>query len=684
MTTRQLKDRKSALRLDRENDATDNSLRSKLAKRKMSMGPLHSILEGAGEESVSRRRVKTIHYSLFETLRCVETIPQVDGSEFEWEMCQPNLLLARTLQDSKQLAKIYAEKMAEKPSSRESPWRLIVCFDEYTPGSLSHPQPDRKTMDIAFNFLELGASHLSIPSTWMIPVAVRAKKMSQAIGGWSACLARFLRVLLVGDLGMQTVGVAFRFEGQDYELFAALECLVSDGEGLKFALNIMGANGLRPCIRCRNVLKKGSELACLSADGFFVEIGCSDSTKFVPSTPGDLDCEVAAVLAARREFEAGTINKTRFERIETAYGIKANPRGLMSDTRLRLCFSLLRVVHEDWMHGMVQDGCMTIAFQLFIRSCNEKLQVPLLGKLELFLKADWKFPGYIKNKMSVLWKMFSSTAREHQGQDRVRTKGTASEQLGLYILTRHFCETVIVAIAESDGVDLTSELDAYRAWCDVMDKIMLLKQGHAGQVTSGQLVSELARAIDRAIAVQIAVYGSDEITPKSHRMQHIPAQIEKAGFVVDCFLIEKLHLVSKDALTNVHNPARFEGSLLAGICERQRQALRNNIFYGLVGKTVPLHGFLGTLAARKMNCLGMRLAVDDIVFRGEEFGLITACAEDASQAYAIVDVWHKVAQVAPHASRCVRCNICQAWPASEVQQAPCWYIEGAEIVVLTR
>ncbi len=121
----------------------------------------------------------------------------------------------------------------------------------------------------------------------------------------------------------------------------------------------------------------------------------------------------------------------------------------------------------------------------------------------------------------------------------------------------------------------------------------------------------------------------------------------------------------------MHDPVRFEGSLLAGICERQRQSLRaDNIFYGLVGQTVPLRCFFGPLAARKMNCLGMRLAVDDIVFRGEEFGLITACAEDASQAFAIVDVWHKVAQVAPHASRCVRCNMCQAWPASDVKQAP--------------
>ena len=82
---------------------------------------------------------------------------------------------------------------------------------------------------------------------------------------------------------------------------------------------------------------------------------------------------------------------------------------------------------------------------------------------------------------------------------------------------------------------------------------------------------------------------------------------------------------------------------------------------------MPLHGFLGTLAASKMNCFGMHISVGDVVFRGEAFGVVAACAEDASEVYVIVDVWHKVRQVAPHAFRCARCDMRQAWPGSEIQ-----------------
>ena len=103
---------------------------------------------------------------------------------------------------------------------------------------------------------------------------------------------------------MQTVGAPFRFEGRVFTIYATLECLLSDGEGLKVALDTLGFNGIRPCIRCQNVLRKGSGLASRRVG--FVEVGCADHTKFVPSTPQDLEREVNTVVAARAQVLAGT------------------------------------------------------------------------------------------------------------------------------------------------------------------------------------------------------------------------------------------------------------------------------------------------------------------------------------------------------------------------------------------
>ena len=268
----------------------------------------------------------------------------------------------------------------------------------------------------------------------MVPVALRSMIISKAIGNWSAVLAIFLRVLLFGDLGFQRVGATFTHNGNSYTVFARLRALLSDGEGLKYALDIMGHGGLRPCIRCKNVLKKGSDLAWRSDEGF-VEIGCSDSSKFVLSELANLDQEVAAVMAAYKAREAGTMSNTRFKKIETAHGIHANPRGLMFCIRLRMSFSVLTVLHEDWMHGMAQDGCLTHAFNRLIEASSSKMEGFGLNDVESFLKSVSRFPAFRDGKGNCLWRLF----RSNSGTDSFRMRGTASDQLTLYILLRYFC-----------------------------------------------------------------------------------------------------------------------------------------------------------------------------------------------------------------------------------------------------
>ena len=90
------------------NEPAEHSLRRALAGRKISAGVLRSITQvvQATPEIASTplEKITAISESVFETVRHVEIVPQKDGSEFQWEMCQPSLLLARTLQDSETLA----------------------------------------------------------------------------------------------------------------------------------------------------------------------------------------------------------------------------------------------------------------------------------------------------------------------------------------------------------------------------------------------------------------------------------------------------------------------------------------------------------------------------------------------------------------------------------------------------
>ena len=157
-------------------------------------------------------------------------------------------------------------------------------------------------MTLAYNFLELGPGALCVAATWLIPVAVRSAYMAGAVGGLSACLAKYFKKHLSGPLGVQTVGVVFNLDGTTHTIYARLTNILADGEGLKYGLDVFGYGGLVPCIRCMNVLKKGSNLAH-RRPGFFVEVGCYiyESRRFILRGQAELVADMIELRDARAE-----------------------------------------------------------------------------------------------------------------------------------------------------------------------------------------------------------------------------------------------------------------------------------------------------------------------------------------------------------------------------------------------
>ena len=170
--------RKRALELAANADTRAKTLRSLLAGRKISLSTIteiaHAVQTLGGDLDVSIEELKIAGASYFESVRWSEQVLMQNGTFFEWTMCDPNLLLQKTLNECPSLARFYLHRMAEHPCSVDDPWSLIVMFDAFTPGSISCPRPlMQKTMNVAFNFLELGPAALSLDEIWLLPVSVR-------------------------------------------------------------------------------------------------------------------------------------------------------------------------------------------------------------------------------------------------------------------------------------------------------------------------------------------------------------------------------------------------------------------------------------------------------------------------------------------------------------------------------
>ena len=69
-------------------------------------------------------------------------------------------------------------------------------------------------------------------------------------------LCIMLQRLLIGPMGLATVGLLLHVELESRMLYGKLASLLSDGDGLRMGLDWKGATSLKPCIKHFNVWKK--------------------------------------------------------------------------------------------------------------------------------------------------------------------------------------------------------------------------------------------------------------------------------------------------------------------------------------------------------------------------------------------------------------------------------------------
>ena len=278
-------------------------------------------------DSARSAKIADANLATFFGLRHVQRLPMVGHEQpFEWEMCDPNRLVAYLIDRCPRLADAFADAANRFPCSASQPWHLVIGFDEFTPGNLLRPNNARKTMALNFSFMELGQERLWHDDCWFTPVLVRRTVIAEAEGGWSAMLRAYLHLHLFSNTGIATAGLPLVLGGQPFLLFAKLSHMLADAEGHRAALEWKGAAGLKCCLRHWNVLKLNSDLA--HRDRTFVEIDCSDPTKFQKTEHNDLFDQIDMLVAMRARVDAGIVPKSRLERLQMVCGFSCTPQGL--------------------------------------------------------------------------------------------------------------------------------------------------------------------------------------------------------------------------------------------------------------------------------------------------------------------------------------------------------------------
>jgi hypothetical protein len=570
---------------------------------------------------VSRTEMVQQFHDRFDMVKTSVNLPNRDGSVSEWAIADPGLLLSMVLRERRELAHMFAAALEAHPCSELNPWRIIVGFDEFTPGNKTKLDNRRKCMVTSFSFLELGIENLGRDAAWMTPAVALHSSIVQVIGGWSFMLKELLRLLLVGRHGLKTAGVPFEVDGKHYVVFGTLSCLLSDGDGLREALDWKGAKGVKPCFRHWNVVNRTTDLVDRDPERRLVDLTCCDHTKFLCWKPDELEVTVDMLTESRRRVTGGTMTPARLESLEKATGFNSNEQGLLADPRLRSLFQASKIATFDWMHTALQNGTVTDEVFRYTKAC-EAIGLTHMD-IEAYLKEAWQFPANSRSSTG-LHRVFNDY-RSHSSDKAERLKASASEMIGLYGLLRHWAATRV-----GDHVGLRAERKSFEAACDVVDIILQAKRGNIAMPVASRM---LTNATATHLRCHIEVYGGDTVKPKHHWMFDVAEQMSSLPLVVDAFIIERIHLRIKRNADKVHELGVFEKSVMAGVVNSIFDEASKPFSDGLRGATSDAEG---TVLGDHLCVGSLRVDSGDVIMRGDEVAVVSVCAEEDGMCYVVV------------------------------------------------
>jgi hypothetical protein len=501
------------------------------------------------------------------------------------------------------------------------------------------------------------------------PITTRAGLFSDLEGGFSRILAMYLRVHLLGTHGCLTVGVPLQLgaSGGLKVLWAKLSNLVADGEGFELAYEWRGASSLRPCLRHYNVLAKGSDLAARDTSGQFVELACSDPTRFREWDHADLCANAAGVLEARARLQAGGMAKGSFKKFLQAAGFNATSKGLLADETLARHCDWVRCQTYDWMHSFLQNGILNDECWAMVKRSQHLGCTP--EALRAFLQEDWLYPAFVKESKHA-HEVFNPKRKPEN-----KLRASASELLGMYGMMRHFIET---EIPEDPSVD--KERKSFMACCAAVDLILEAKRSDKAAMYAPQL----QQTMQRFMQAHCEAYGEQLVKPKHHWGMDISSQLARDNMVLDTFALERLHLRSKRIAHNVGNTAVFEASTLSGMIAQQLHSLRSgSLDDGLQGATRLLSDLPDTLVAVGAKWKGKRVRHNDIVFHGSSLGMVVTCARRAEEPpYVIVELYVHEARVSQHSSRWRSDSVLASFAIDGLALPRAWKHEGRSVLVI--
>ena len=429
----------------------------------------------------------------------------------------------------------------------------LVYADECTAGNVVGVDQARKCSLIYVSWVEFW-HHLKHPNAWLPFAAVQANCLKEVNGGLSAVVVAVLKHLLAPN---HCTGFTITCHDFPPLMFKQKPraFYLGDNDSIRAIYSLKGSSGMRPCVHCKNVLMKGSNL--IQFDDLFVEI--SSSTGFQSATDNEIFAAADALLTIR--------GQTALRRKEMVAGLRFDRASLLW-TPTRTSMPPSHIV-TDPMHSYLCNGVASWEVSDFLQAVFANTPVTLLHIQQAVTQGNWRASKTSNRTAGYLRRLFDSRLF-----GEALYKGQAHQTAAIVPLLHFYASTIIQPTNRLPEPILQSFL----ALSDILQCIR--KMQHSVRRLSQEDANELAHLQRKHHQLYCLAFGADSVKPKHHHRFHIPENIQRTGCFLSCEALEQKHQLYKADIghnqrSSVADYAAFSSQVLRRICHASLTNLVN-------------------------------------------------------------------------------------------------------------
>jgi hypothetical protein len=436
--------------------------------------------------------------SVFLKMSVDASLPLITGGAHKWSFCS----IAKLVQRYADSSAAYKDALLEAMEEYNQKLTLIIYEDEIVPGNVLMQK--RKVHCWYFTFKELGLRLRS--EYYWIPFAALFSQSAQKVSGGVSCVTKVIMQTLLVEVPNIKTGFA-ACAAQPKLLQVTFGPLLNDEVAMKFMWSVKGHAGLKPCLHCSNVLMKDHPL--LASDMSLCDICEADVSKFVPATDEEIWNTQDHLLE-----QSLVLTKSRMETLAKCCGQNCEPLGLLACRELR---ADIRPSESLWdpMHCYFSDGVCDQEVDLLVKSLRS---IGLThDRLMEFCNQGW----------------FTHNGRVKLVFKKDGLKGGASDVLTATPLLRHY----IFKHVSPDALP-AEQKRSFELLANVVMCLSGLKARPPNSLPR-ESIGHLKQLQQHHLQCFKAAYGNASVRPKHHYCLHIPSQLERNQFVIDCFTPER-------------------------------------------------------------------------------------------------------------------------------------------------